>query len=61
MRAALRSLGVVIGVAAVITMVAVCAGARERVAEQIRSIGANLVLVWAQSLTVGGVRIGAPR
>jgi putative ABC transport system permease protein len=59
LRAALTSLGVVIGVAAVITMVAVGAGARERVAEQIRSMGANLVLVWAQSATVGGARIGA--
>ena len=59
LRTALTSLGVVIGVAAVITMVAVGAGARERVAEQIRSMGANLVLVWAQSVTVGGVRIGA--
>lgn len=59
LRTALTSLGVVIGVAAVITTVAVGAGARERVAERIRSMGANLVLVWAKSATVGGVRIGA--
>jgi putative ABC transport system permease protein len=59
LRTALTSLGVVIGVAAVLTMMAVGAGARERVAEQIRSMGTNLVLVWAQSTTVGGARISA--
>jgi putative ABC transport system permease protein len=58
LRTVLTSLGVVIGVAAVITMVAVGAGARDRVDEQIRSMGANLVLVWAKSATVGGARIG---
>jgi putative ABC transport system permease protein len=59
LRTALTSLGMVIGVAAVITMLAVGAGARERVVEQIRSMGTNLVLVWARSTTVGGARIGA--
>ena len=59
LRTALTSLGMVIGVAAVITMLAVGAGARERVVEQIRSMGTNLVLVWARSATVGGARIGA--
>lgn len=58
LRAVLTSLGVVIGVSAVITMVAVGAGARERVAEQIRSMGSNLILIWAKSVTVGGARIG---
>jgi putative ABC transport system permease protein len=57
-------LGIVIGVAAVVVMVAVGAGARERVAAQIRSLGANLIGVTPGSLTMGGVRLGrgaAPR
>ena len=59
LRSVLTMLGVVIGVAAVITMVAVGAGARARVAEQIESMGSNLILVWAGSATVSGVRLGA--
>ena len=59
LRTALTTLGMVIGVAAVITMVALGAGARERVAEQIESMGANLVLVWARPAVVGGARLGA--
>jgi hypothetical protein len=59
LRTTLTTLGIVIGVAAVITMVAVGAGARERVAEQIRSMGANLVLIWARPAIVGGARLGA--
>ena len=59
LRTALTTLGVVIGVAAVITMVALGAGARERVAAQIESMGANLVLVWAKPAVVGGARLGA--
>jgi putative ABC transport system permease protein len=59
LRTALTTLGIVIGVAAVITMVALGAGARERVAEQIESMGANLVLVWARPAVAGGVRLGA--
>ncbi len=59
LRSALTMLGIVIGVAAVITMVAVGAGARARVAEQIQSMGSTLILVWARSATVSGVRLGA--
>ena len=59
LRTALTTLGIVIGVAAVITMVALGTGARERVAEQIESMGANLVLVWAKPAVVGGARLGA--
>ena len=36
-------LGIIIGVAAVVTMVAIGDGARERVASQIRSLRANLI------------------
>ena len=38
-------LGIIIGVAAVIAMVAVGGGAREQVVAQIRSLGANLLIV----------------
>jgi putative ABC transport system permease protein len=58
LRSALTILGIVIGVGAVITMVAVGAGAQARVAEQIRSLGSNLIIVLPGNVTVGGVRLG---
>jgi putative ABC transport system permease protein len=51
-------LGIVIGVAAVITMIAIGTGAQERVAEQIRSLGSNIMLILPGSRTAGGVRLG---
>jgi putative ABC transport system permease protein len=59
LRSALTMLGIVIGVGAVITMVAVGAGAQARVAEQIRSLGANVIIVWPGTVTQSGVRLGA--
>ncbi len=59
MRSLLTMLGIVIGVAAVIVMVAVGAGARELIGEQIRSIGSNLVLVVPGATTQGGARMGS--
>ncbi len=59
LRSVLTMLGIVIGVAAVIAMVAVGGGAREQVAQQIRSLGSNLVLVLPGNITAGGVRLGA--
>jgi putative ABC transport system permease protein len=58
-RTGLTMLGVIIGVAAVVTMMAVGAGAQARVAEQIRSLGSNLIIVLSGSVTAGGVRFGA--
>jgi putative ABC transport system permease protein len=58
MRSALTMLGMIIGVAAVIAMVAVGAGANERIAAQIASIGSNLILVIPGSTTSGGLRSG---
>jgi len=58
LRSALTMLGIVIGVGAVITMVAVGAGAQARVAEQIRSLGSNLIIVLPGNVTVSGVRLG---
>jgi putative ABC transport system permease protein len=59
LRSALTMLGIVIGVAAVIAMVAVGSGAQTQVADQIRSLGANLLLVQPGSLRDGAVRLGA--
>ncbi len=59
LRSALTMLGIVIGVAAVIAMVAVGAGARETVLAQIRALGANLIVVIPGNVTIGGVRLGA--
>jgi putative ABC transport system permease protein len=58
LRSALTMLGIIIGVGAVITMVAVGAGAQARVAEQIQSLGSNLIIVLSGSVTAGGLRMG---
>jgi putative ABC transport system permease protein len=59
LRSLLAVLGIVIGVAAVIAMVTMGAGAQERVAEQIRSLGSNLLVVIASTTNLGGIRGGA--
>jgi putative ABC transport system permease protein len=59
LRSALTMLGIVIGVGAVITMVAVGAGAQARVAEQIQSLGSNMIIVLSGSVLSGGVRLGS--
>ncbi len=59
LRSLLTMLGIVIGVGAVIVMVAVGAGAREMIGEQIRSIGSNLILVVPGASTSGGARLGS--
>ena len=58
MRSALTMLGIIIGVAAVIAMVAVGSGAQERIREQIASIGSNLIIVLSGSITSSGLRMG---
>jgi putative ABC transport system permease protein len=52
-------LGIIIGVAAVITMLAVGTGASRKISEQISSIGSNLIMVIPGATTAGGVRMGA--
>ncbi|GLR78645.1 ABC transporter permease [Azospirillum oryzae] len=59
LRSALTMLGIVIGVAAVIAMVAVGAGARDQVLRQIASLGTNLILVGQGSIVRSGVKLGA--
>ncbi|HWP18338.1 MAG TPA: ABC transporter permease [Burkholderiaceae bacterium] len=58
-RSLLTMLGIVIGVAAVITMVAVGTGAQQRVAQQIQALGSNLITVSPGSRTTGGARLGS--
>ncbi|WP_232479260.1 ABC transporter permease [Roseomonas rosulenta] len=59
LRSILTALGIFIGVAAVIATVAVGEGARRQVTAQIQSLGANLLIIWGGSATMGGVRLGA--
>jgi putative ABC transport system permease protein len=59
LRSALTMLGIIIGVGAVITMVAVGAGAQARVEEQIKGLGSNLIIVLSGNVTAGGVRMGS--
>ena len=57
MRSALTMLGIIIGVAAVITMLAVGTGASRKISEQISSIGSNLLIILPGATTSGGVRM----
>src|SRR5512140_923980 len=59
MRAALTMLGIIIGVAAVIVMVAVGYGARTRIHEQINNLGTNMIVITPGASTSGGVSQGA--
>ncbi|HYA05956.1 MAG TPA: ABC transporter permease [Xanthobacteraceae bacterium] len=58
MRSALTMLGVFIGVAALITMVAIGQGANEAVRKQIESLGTNVVVILPGAITSGGIRAG---
>ncbi len=58
MRALLTALGVIIGVAAVITMVAIGAGAQQRIASELDSMGTNNLTIRSGTMTHGGVRTG---
>jgi putative ABC transport system permease protein len=58
LRSALTMLGIIIGVGAVIAMVAVGSGAAARIEEQIASIGSNLLIVLPGAATSGEMRMG---
>src|SRR5438105_4708912 len=58
MRTALTMLGMIIGVAAVITMVALGTGAQTSIEAQIQSAGTNMIMVNAGNFNQGGVRQG---
>ena len=59
MRTALTALGMIIGVAAVIVMVAIGNGAQESIENQIRSVGTNIVTINSGSNRFGPVRMGS--
>ena len=59
MRSMLTSLGIIIGVSAVIIMLAVGSGASERIAKDMESMGSNLLMIRSSSANTGGVRMGA--
>ena len=59
MRTLLTMLGIVIGVGAVIIMVAVGQGAQKGIANQINALGTNLLIVTAGASNTGGVSQGA--
>ena len=58
MRSALTMLGVFIGVAALIAMVAIGNGASEAVRKQIESLGTNMIVILPGAVTTGGIRAG---
>ena len=59
MRSVLTMLGIVIGVAALVMMVGVGSGARDRISAQIRSLGANLISINPGSARMSSVRLGS--
>lgn len=59
MRSILTSLGIIIGVSAVIIMLAVGSGASKKIAKDMESMGSNLLMVRSASAKTGGVRMGS--
>ena len=58
MRSGLTMLGIIIGVASVIAMMSVGAGAKIRISKEIASLGSNLLMVLSGAATSGGLRMG---
>ena len=58
MRSALTMLGIIIGVAAVITMVALGNGAQQQIEDQVKSAGTNLITIRAGNYRRGGISHG---
>ena len=59
LRSALTALGIIVGVAAVVCMISVGAGAQADVAEKIRALGANLLVVMPGAQSSSGARLEA--
>jgi putative ABC transport system permease protein len=59
MRSMLTSLGIIIGVSAVIVMVAIGSGSEQKIQEGIRSLGTNLIVVFPGVSRTGGASMGA--
>ena len=58
LRTALTMLGMIIGVGAVITMVALGTGAQAAIEEQIKATGTNTITIMSGNFTSGAVRMG---
>lgn len=58
MRSALTSLGIIIGVSAVIIMLAIGSGANKQVQENMESMGSNLLTIRSATAKTGGVSMG---
>lgn len=59
MRSMLTSLGIIIGVGAVIIMLAIGSGTSEKIIRDMESMGSNLLMIRSSSATSGGVRMGS--
>ena len=59
MRSLLTSLGIIIGVSAVIVMVAIGEGSQADIEAQISALGANMIIIFPGSTQRGGVSQGA--
>lgn len=59
MRSMLTSLGIIIGVSAVIIMISVGSGTSAKISKDMESMGSNLLMVRSSSATSGGVRMGS--
>src|SRR6185295_17478037 len=58
MRTGLTMLGMIIGVAAVMTMVALGSGAQAAIEDQIRGAGTNMITLFPGAINTGGVKMG---
>ena len=59
MRSALTMLGIIIGVAAVVAMLAIGTGANQKIQEQISSMGSNILSIVPGSTSAGGMHLGS--
>lgn len=59
LRSLLTTLGIILGVCSVIIMVAIGAGAQQRIQHDIRALGANVMVLVSGSATTSGARLGS--
>ena len=59
MRTFLTMLGIIIGVGSVIAMIAIGQGSKQSIQAQISTLGTNVMMIWPQASSTGGVRMEA--
>ncbi|MGZ4090530.1 MAG: ABC transporter permease, partial [Bacteroidia bacterium] len=59
LRTFLTMLGIIIGVASVIAMMAIGEGSKQNIKSSISSLGSNSIMIIPGTITQGGVRLGA--